>query len=505
MVLLYGAFATHAVTALVALYKRKSLRMPLWEALQMGLGLLIVPLLAAHVMATRGLAQVFDVEHLYARMALIIWDSDMTVIKQTVLLLIVWGHFVVGMHFWLRVYEWYRRYGAALRLLAWSLPLLGLLGFARAGQEVAELARSQGAIRKLLDGFGHPLGELVRFINFYDERITNVFLATVVVVLVVRQLSFWWRSRRAAFELVMPDGRRIPGAVGATMLEALRAEQIPHASVCGGRGRCTTCRVRIGAGSEGVAAPSTLERNALERVGAPPNVRLACQCRAHGSVAITPMLSADAGAAQARQPGGVSGREQVVTALFLDLRGSTGLGEKRLPYDVLFILNQFFAEMAAALTASHGHYAQFAGDGLMALYGLEGEPADGARQAVAGAAVMLVRLEKLNERLVDELDEPLRIGIGIHSGEAIVGTMGPPSSPNYSAIGDNINIAARLEAKTKELGCQVIVSAACLDIAGFDPSAYANRAVDVRGRAGDIVVCTFTDASGLPTVETVAS
>ena len=66
---------------------------------------------------------------------------------------------------------------------------------------------------------------------------------------------------------------------------------------------------------------------------------------------------------------------------------------------------------------------------------------------------MLTHLDELNERFVEELEEPLRIGIGVHAGEAIVGTMGPPSSPNYSAIGDNINIAARLEAKTKELGC----------------------------------------------------
>jgi adenylate cyclase len=213
------------------------------------------------------------------------------------------------MHFWLRVYDWYRRYGGVLPLLAWSLPLLALLGFARAGQEVSELARSQGPVRELLAGFGHLLGELIRFINYYDAQVTNGFLATVVVVLVARQVSLWWRNRSAAFELLMPDGRRIPGAVGTTMLDALRAERIPHASVCGGRGRCTTCRVRIGSGREGLEAPATLERPALERVGAAPNVRLACQSRPRGKVPITPMLSADTGAAEARRPGGVTGRE----------------------------------------------------------------------------------------------------------------------------------------------------------------------------------------------------
>ena len=141
----------------------------------------------------------------------------------------------------------------------------------------------------------------------------------------------------------------------------------------------------------------------------------------------------------------------------------------------------------------------------MALYGLEGDPADGARNAVEGAAMMLTRLAQLNDRLSDELDAPLRIGIGIHTGEAIVGTMGPPTSPNYSAIGDNINIAARREAKTKELQCQVIVSAASLEAAGLDPDDYPNLPVDVRGRDGDIVVCTFADAEALPALRSAAA
>src|SRR5690606_28568736 len=123
--------------------------------------------------------------------------------------------------------------------------------------------------------------------------------------------------------------------------------------------------------------------------------------------------------------GGVNGREQKVVILFIDLRGSTRLGERRLPYDVLFILNQFFAEMAGALNATGGHYAQFNGDGLMALYGLAGDTRAGARQALAGGADMLRRLAVLNDVLRGELDEPLRIGVGIHCGDAIVGTMGP--------------------------------------------------------------------------------
>ena len=111
---------------------------------------------------------------------------------------------------------------------------------------------------------------------------------------------------------------------------------------------------------------------------------------------------------------------------------------------------------------------------------------------------MLARLDRLNERLNDELDAPLRIGIGVHTGEAIVGTMGPPTSPNYSAIGDNINIAARLEAKTKDLQCTVVISGSTLTMAGASATDYPNEEVDVRGREGDILVAKFKMAEELP-------
>ncbi|HAJ23040.1 MAG TPA: ferredoxin, partial [Rhodospirillaceae bacterium] len=89
-----------------------------------------------------------------------------------------------------------------------------------------------------------------------------------------------------------------------------------------------------------------------------------------------------------QQLGGLEGEERRVTSLFIDIRASTKLAEEKLPYDVLFILNQFFSEMSSAITETNGHYAQFNGDGLMALYGLMGTEEDGARSALKGARAM---------------------------------------------------------------------------------------------------------------------
>ena len=155
----------------------------------------------------------------------------------------------------------------------------------------------------------------------------------------------------------------------------------------------------------------------------------------------------------------------------------------QLPYDVLFILNQFFHEMTQALAATNGHYSQFTGDGLMALYGLyAADPKTGPVDAVRGARQMLERLDQLNYRLRGDLREPLRIGIGIHYSEAIVGAMGPPRSQMITAIGDPVNTCARLESLTKEYCCAVIISRQAADAAGLNLAGHELHEAQVKGR-----------------------
>jgi adenylate cyclase len=196
-------------------------------------------------------------------------------------------------------------------------------------------------------------------------------------------------------------------------------------------------------------------------------------------------------------PSGAQGRERRIVAMFVDLRDSTHLGEGRLPYDVVFIMNQFFAEMHAALRATGGYYAQFRGDGLLALYGLGGASetrlADACRAALEGAADMQARIERLNQSMGQELKAPLRIGIGIHAGVAIVGTMGPPEAPIYSAIGDMVNTAARLENMTKAFGCTLVASEYVLQQAGIEPGDSPAHQVRVRGKTERLSVYAVKD------------
>jgi adenylate cyclase len=222
-------------------------------------------------------------------------------------------------------------------------------------------------------------------------------------------------------------------------------------------------------------------------------VRLACQTRPRHNVSVVPLLPPGVDATTARRPGAARERERPIVAMFVDLRGSTRIAESRLPYDVVFIMNQFFAEMYEALRATNGYYAQFRGDGLLALYGLESDLPAACRDAMRGAAEMQRRIEVLSRSLAADLAEPLRIGIGAHAGVAIVGTMGPPEASIHSAIGDNINIAARFEGMTKAYNCVMVVSADTLAHAGLDPRGAAVHRVKVRGRSERITVYALAD------------
>lgn len=483
-ILLYGSLLTHFGLALASLYRRTTLRMPLWEAAQLLLGLCVLPLLIGHIVGTRLTWMLLDEPVGYERVITLLWLSDIGAPRQTLLLLIVWGHLCFGIHYWLRVQAWYAAWQPLAISLAILVPTLSLTGFASAGYGIG---LAPPPIGQLSDAQRAQAAS-------WRSGLELAFWSLVALTLLARII----RSRiGGSYQLRLSSGRVITAPVGRSILEALRDEGIPHASVCGGRARCTTCRVRVSDGLAALPPPEVIEMQALLRIEAPPNVRLACQARPRGSVTVAPLLPPGAGVTEARQPGRGQSRERAIVAMFVDLRDSTKLAEGRLPYDVVFIMNQFFSEMYEALRATGGYYAQFRGDGLLALYGLSTDLPSACRQALAGAAEMTRRMDKLNHELSADLSSPLRIGIGIHCGMAIVGTMGPPDAPIYSAIGDNINIAARLEGMTKSYGCVLVVSAETLSQAETNPRDSELHHVRVRGRDERLDVYAVADPRAL--------
>jgi adenylate cyclase len=491
--LLYSALIVHALLGLLALWLRKTLRMPAWELGQLALGLTVPLLLIPHVFGSRVAAELLGTDATYHAVIAGIWANPVAMVRQPLLVVIVWTHLLIGLHFWLRLRSGYRRRLPILYPIAVMVPVVALLGFWGAGIELRDTA-GNGPRASARGAEPHPAARAR--LQRREDSAYAIYGGLLVLVLAGRGVRRVVRRRGGTYRIHHSSGRVISAPVGHTLLEALRDAGIAHASVCGGRARCTTCRVRVGQGAKALAPPAPLEASALSRIHAEADVRLACQLRPVKSLHITPLVPPNAGPAEVdarRMPG----RERAVAVMFVDLRESSRLGEQRLPYDVFFILNRFFAEMDEALRETGGYYSTFNGDGLMALYGTGTDLASGCRAALRGAVAIVERLARMNAAMATDLREPLRAGIGIHAGDAIIGTMGPPATPLLSALGDTVNVAARLEAETKRRDCVLVVSAACADATGIDMGRFPAHTVTVRGRREPITYYAIRDPGEL--------
>ena len=164
----------------------------------------------------------------------------------------------------------------------------------------------------------------------------------------------------------------------------------------------------------------------------------------------------------------------------------------------MFLLNRYFRAMGMAVDAAGGHLDKFIGDGVMALFGIGGGREDACRRALAAARRMSLNLQELNRSMAPELREPLRIGIGIHTGPAIVGEMGYDRATTLTAIGDTVNTASRLEALTKEYEVELVFSAIVAEHAGLSLAGLDLHQVTLRGQDHPTAIVTVGSAATLP-------
>lgn len=496
--LLFLSITLHLLIGLRALYRRKSLRMPALEAAQLLLGLSAPPLLILHILGTVYAHDLYGLDDRYAFVLWSIWVAAPSVgAMQAAALIVTWIHGCIGLNYWLRVKPWFPRWRLALGAVALLIPVLALLGFADGARAVERLAQDPDWIAAMLAEVRVPSGPQVAAIYTLRTWLTLSFCALVGGVFVLRGLRIL-ATRHRAIPVTYSDGRRVVIQPGTTLLEASRIGNIPHASVCGGRSRCSTCRVHVLAGAEALPPPGEEEARVLARISAAPAVRLACQVRPTAAVTIQPLMPPGTSAQQALFGADLSqGKEQEVAILFADLRGFTGLAEQRLPYDVVFLLNQYFRTTGTAIQQAGGHVDKFIGDGVMAVFGLRGRPELAAAQALDAARRMAEGIEIFNAQHSAELRTPLRIGIGVHFGPAIVGEMGFAPTLSLTAIGDTVNIASRLEAATKEVGCQLLVSEAAALAAEMNLALGRRTEIALRGRKEPLVAYALDDARSL--------
>jgi adenylate cyclase len=499
--LLYAAVATHIALVLRSLYRRTTLRMPKAEALQILLGLCVPPLIITHVVGTSVARHWFGVDDRYAFVVWALYHATPTQgWLQALAVVVAWLHGSMGVYFWLRLKPWFPAWQNLLFATALLLPVTALAGFAQAGNEIGYLLSQPGWLKGMATAARVPGAEAVEQAYRIRDWGQWILLALLVGTFALRLLRLTIERRRGLVALTYPAGKRVTITPGITVLEASRIFGIPHASVCGGRGRCSTCRVRVGQGADTLPEPSAEETKVLARVGAPVGVRLACQIRPTANLAVTPLLPPGAQPkAGYRRPAYLQGGDREIAVLFADLRAFTKFSETKLPYDVVFVVNEYFRAMGRAVEESGGRLDKFIGDGVMALFGVDDGPVEGCRKALKAAHAMARALAELNRTLEHDLAEPLRIGIGIHVGPVIVGEMGYASATSVTAIGDTVNTASRLETATKEFQAQLVLSVAVAERAGIALANYPRETVEIRGRSEPLPILVVKDAGMLGT------
>jgi class 3 adenylate cyclase len=186
------------------------------------------------------------------------------------------------------------------------------------------------------------------------------------------------------------------------------------------------------------------------------------------------------------------GEDKEIAILFADIRGFTSFTERLPPYDVVYALNRYFLQMGQAIGANGGHINNYMGDGLMALFGVSGTP-DAAFRSVNAGLAMLDAVDKLKPVFREIYDMDFDIGVGIHYGEVVIGSLGAENQQRLTVIGDAVNFASRIEAANKTHGTRLLVSQELYELVA--PRVRAGRrfeAVAIKGKSGSYELIEIT-------------
>jgi adenylate cyclase len=500
----YAAAAVHSGLGIWALYERRQFRWKAVEPLQLVLGLSIPALIVAHVVGMRLGEALYGQEKHYPQVFYAYWVAAPYKMWLMYLVLIVaWVHGCVGLYFWLRMKVFFKRAAPFLFAAAILVPTLSMLGLYQGGREVVADSVDQEWARENLTHRQVGSAAQQAVLDAVTEYFLIGYAGLLGLALAARGLRTVMERRAGMITLSYGNGRTVRVPKGLSVLEASLRYNVPHASVCGGRARCSTCRIRVIGDCSTLPEPSGREAFVLNRVsaGADPSIRLACQLRPVADLSFFQIFLPQTASADATptSPHRI-GQERYLVSMFVDMRGSTKLAEKRLPFDTVFIVNRFLGAVSQAVIECGGQPNQFVGDGQLALFGLGSNPKTACRQALRAAAMIAIHVDELNQFLSHDLHEPIRFGIGIHGGEVIIGDIGYRNHMVFTALGDAVNVAARLQDMTKTLGCEVVLSDQVRDTADVVADALPEQEVTIRGRAEPMLVRTVVSARVLATL-----
>ena len=484
---LYGALSIHFLLGVYALARRRSFRMSRKEWIRNSCAVLIPFFLASHLSVTLWGSRFLGLNDSYAFMIISTYIFDpFGYIILGLMLMLVWTHGSIGIIGLVEFREFYSKRRGLFQGLILGLPLIAYGGYIRASIELSEASQSNPiTILELISNsnFTAEIGEkIVSLSDLLQFLVYPILLSLFVAFYFIRNLL---EKRFNSIQVQYTDGTNINVSRGSSLLEASHKAGRYHESVCGGRGRCTTCRVRVTSSLGELPKPNKIEQSVINRLNFDQSLRLACQLRPETDIEINPLIKLvnhDKQNLRFSNQKNLSGIEKETVIMFCDLRGFTRLSDGKMPFDVVFILNKYFKLVTDAVEENKGRIDKFIGDGVMAIFDKDTTISKNCKNALKGAAMITTYLNHLNDELSTEDIEPLRLGIGIHSGNAIIGKMGYGEASTDTAIGDTVNVASRLEQLTKDYSCQLMFSSTVAENAKLDKTKLNSVKTKIRGK-----------------------
>ena len=484
---LYGALSIHFLLGVYALARRRSFRMSRREWIRNSCAILIPFFLASHLSVTLWGSRFLGLNDSYAFMIISTYIFDpFGYIILGLMLMLVWTHGSIGIIGLIEFREFYSKRRGLFQGLILGLPLIAYGGYIRASIELSEASQSNPiTILELISNsnFTAEIGEkIVSLSDLLQFLVYPILLSLFVAFYFIRNLL---EKRFNSIQVQYTDGTTINVSRGSSLLEASHKAGRYHESVCGGRGRCTTCRVRVTSSLGELPKPNKIEQSVINRLNFDQSLRLACQLRPETDIVINPLIKLvnhDKQNLRFSNQENLSGIEKETVIMFCDLRGFTRLSDGKMPFDVVFILNKYFKLVTDAVEENKGRIDKFIGDGVMAIFDKDTTISKNCKNALKGAAMITTYLNELNDELSTDDIEPLRLGIGIHSGNAIIGKMGYGEASTDTAIGDTVNVASRLEQLTKDYSCQLMFSSIVAENAELDKTKLNSVKTKIRGK-----------------------
>jgi adenylate cyclase len=446
---LYGAAGVHVALAIVSAYERRTFRLPAAELLRIALGFWLPVMLIGHAITTRLEYGLVGAPSTYARVVSELWARDGEW-QHMGLLAPGWLHGCLGLNFAFARRPSWRRYRFILFAVALLLPVLSALGFVEMGRELARQRHLNGedaAVTAPAVSDGTSVSRAAgAAIAPWRTGLVWGYLGVIGLAFTARGARNLLERRQGKIVTITYPDRIVWVPRGWSVLEASRAFQIAHVSSCGGRARCSTCRVRVVAGVDACPPPGADEQATLERIRADPDLRLACQLRPRDDISIIPLTRPDEPVNRQKIAPLEADRDVVI--LLCQFSNRSVLERDHLAHDVLFVFTRYAERACSAVNDAGGTVSYVGHDNICAVFGLHDTTARASRQALTAAREIGQALDNLNGGLDLKWGCKAKIVISIHAGFAALSYIGQ-GVETVIAAGPAMEIA-------EELGSQAL-------------------------------------------------